>query len=77
IAWPRQMFFLLARELSGKSLPQIAMWCGNRDHSTVMYGARMARQRMERDPECLADYRACMEALGYRLSPERGPSDGE
>lgn len=41
----RKVFYYLAREMTSKSLPQIARVCG-RDHSTVLHGYQMARSQM-------------------------------
>jgi chromosomal replication initiation ATPase DnaA len=41
----RQIYYGLARELTSKSFPQIAYYCGNRDHSTAVYGARQVVDR--------------------------------
>jgi chromosomal replication initiation ATPase DnaA len=41
----RQIYYGLARELTTKSFPQIAYYCGNRDHSTAVYGARQVADR--------------------------------
>jgi len=42
----RQIAMYLARQLSGKSLPQIAKVMGDRDHTTVMHGVnKIARLR--------------------------------
>lgn len=45
IAWPRQMFCLLARELTAKSYPQIASFLG-RDHTTIMHGVAVQHERL-------------------------------
>lgn len=42
IAWPRMMAMKLAYELTGLSYPALGPHFGGRDHSTIMYGHRMA-----------------------------------
>lgn len=37
----RQEYFYRARIDTGKSYPEIAKYCGNRDHTTAIHGARM------------------------------------
>jgi chromosomal replication initiation ATPase DnaA len=39
-AWIRQRFFYEAILRTKASLPVIGRWCGHRDHTTVLYGAR-------------------------------------
>jgi len=38
---PRHAFFYWARRLTGKSYPQIGGFCGGRDHTTALHGARV------------------------------------
>ncbi len=40
IARPRQVAFLLSRELTPASLPKIGRFYGGRDHTTVLHGCR-------------------------------------
>jgi chromosomal replication initiation ATPase DnaA len=47
----RHAFMVAAREEMAKSYPLIGRTLGGRDHSTVQYGYRAARQRCESDPE--------------------------
>lgn len=69
IAEPRQMFYLLAHELTPKSLPQIGRWCGGRDHTTVMHGIKKAKERLRADAKFAELYRRCVYDLG-RMSPQ-------
>ncbi len=55
IAYPRFAAFLLIRERSGVSLPQIARTF-TRDHTSVMHGIRVARELLETDPAWRANY---------------------
>lgn len=50
----RQEFFYLARKLTNKSWPQISMFCGNKDHTTAIHGAKMHKKRMEAANEIAA-----------------------
>jgi chromosomal replication initiator protein len=50
IAWPRQLVMLLAREHTTASTPQIAKALGGRDHTTIIYGIREARVRVQDNP---------------------------
>lgn len=50
IARPRQEFYALAYETGRFSYPQIGRWCGGRDHSTVIYGARAHWKRVRPIP---------------------------
>lgn len=64
IARPRQVAMYLARELSGKSFPDIGRRFGNRDHTTVMHAVRAVEQRIREDDDTLLD----VEVLRERLS---------
>lgn len=49
-ALPRHIAMLLMQEhCPDKSLPQIGRFLGNRDHTTIMHGAKRARQLIETD----------------------------
>lgn len=63
----RQMYCLLARELTDKSGTQIAALIGNRHHTTVLYAARASRERAASDPEYAEHYAYCMRKLGRLL----------
>jgi len=41
---PRQTFMYLARRLTIKSLPQIGLYIGGRDHTTIMHGVARIEQ---------------------------------
>lgn len=51
LVWPRQLAMYLARELTSESLPAIGRSFGGRDHSTVLYACRRARDRLAGDPQ--------------------------
>lgn len=46
-AWPRQEAMLRMREETELSYPQIARLLRRKDHATVIYGVRAARQRIK------------------------------
>jgi hypothetical protein len=64
VARPRQIAMYLARELSGKSLPDIGRRFGNRDHTTVMHAVKAVQRRMYEDAEVLLDVEVLRERLG-------------
>ncbi|MBB4004461.1 helix-turn-helix domain-containing protein [Aurantimonas endophytica] len=41
VAFARHAFMYWARRLTGKSLPQIGRFCGDRDHTTVLHSVRI------------------------------------
>ena len=44
---PRAEFFYRAREEIGSSWPEMAQWCGGKDHATAIHGYRKHVWRME------------------------------
>jgi hypothetical protein len=54
---PRHMFFLLAREFTTASLPQVGRFCGGRDHTTVHSGTKRMRKLIASDAKLAADYK--------------------
>jgi chromosomal replication initiator protein len=48
-ARPRQMAYLVTRELTGRSYPMIGRMYGGRDHGTCHYGVRHMRALIARD----------------------------
>ena len=48
----RMIFYTIARDLTGASMPQIGRRCGGRDHSTILHGLRVVAEHPERfEPE--------------------------
>lgn len=45
----RHAFFFLARGLTERSFPQIGLYCGGRDHTTVIHGVRRCEKLMAED----------------------------
>jgi chromosomal replication initiator protein len=66
LAWPRQLAMYLAREITGESLPAIGRHFGGRDHTTVLYACRRARDRLDHD----GDARDTLVALQAVLAEE-------
>lgn len=50
VARPRQVAMYLARNVTGYSLPQIGLWYGNRDHTTVMHAVKRVEGLMRETP---------------------------
>ena len=60
---PRQAYYWLATKLTHHSYAAIARMCGNRDHTTVMHGVKVAEVWRERDEA----YRNILDTLMKRL----------
>lgn len=43
----RQVFYWLARRYTSHSLPQIGIYCGRKDHSTVLHGVNKIDQQID------------------------------
>jgi chromosomal replication initiator protein len=76
VVWPRQVAMYLARELTSESLPSIGRSFGGRDHSTVLYACRRARDRVERDPQARQAEQALRSLLTGPDSPPTPPTPG-
>ena len=61
----RQAAMFLARELCGKSLPQIARVFGDRDHTTILHACRRTEERLNGDPEI----KGLVEQVRYFFGP--------
>jgi chromosomal replication initiator protein len=59
VAVPRQICMYLARRLSNRSLEEIGVFFGGRDHTTVLHAERKVRRIMEHDPA----FRGLVEAI--------------
>jgi len=59
VAVPRQICMFLARRLSNRSLVEIGVFFGGRDHTTVLHAERKVRRMIERDPS----FRGLVEAI--------------
>ena len=63
---PRQIVMYLARELTPMSTPQIGARLGNRDHSTIIHGAKKIERRIASDvriAEAVSNIRARLKDL--------------
>jgi len=60
---PRQMAMLLSKELTDRSLPEIARAFGRRDHTTVMHACRKIKELRETDPYIEHDYKTLLKIL--------------
>lgn len=47
----RWIAMYLAREMTGRSFPEIGRMFGDRDHTTVMHACRRMAERVQREPE--------------------------
>ena len=56
IARPRQVAMALAKELTGKSLPEIGLAFGGRDHTTVLHACRKVVELQAEDSAIREDY---------------------
>ena len=50
IARPRQVAYYMARTITKHSLPELGLWYGGRDHTTVMHGFRKIERLMAESP---------------------------
>lgn len=55
---PRQIAMCLAKQLTGKSLPEIGRRFGNRDHTTVLHAVRKMEARYVSTPKFAAEFDA-------------------
>jgi chromosomal replication initiator protein len=51
ISWPRQLAILLARDLTGASLPELGRAFGGRNHATILHSCRRVAERVIHNPE--------------------------
>lgn len=59
----RQIAMSLAKELTSRSLPEIAAAFGGRDHTTVLYATRKIKELRESDADIAEDYRNLLRIL--------------
>lgn len=50
VARPRQVACYIGRQLTTYSLPQIGLWYGNRDHTTILHACRKVESLMRESP---------------------------
>lgn len=67
----RQEIFWRLHEIGAYTLHQIGYWMGGRDHTTVLHGVRMHRERIgERAmPSCSRDHHSLARARGVMVTP--------
>jgi chromosomal replication initiator protein len=63
IAHPRQVAMYLCRELTERTIPEIAASFGGRDHSTVLHAINKTEERLRADPKLAADIEALRRVL--------------
>jgi chromosomal replication initiator protein len=63
IAYPRQVATFLAKQLTDKSLQEIGMKMGKRDHATVIYSIKKLEQMLEIDSAIAAEINKLTELL--------------
>ena len=63
IVQARQIGFFMARNLTGRSYPEIARRFGDRDHTTAIYGYQKILRRCESDAEFAAEIKALQRKL--------------
>lgn len=51
VALPRQITMYLIRKYCEKSYPDIGIWLGGKDHSTILHGVRTITSDIDRDPD--------------------------
>lgn len=51
MALPRQIAVYLTREMTDKSLPQIGVLFGGRDHSTILHSCNEIDKKVKNSPE--------------------------
>jgi chromosomal replication initiator protein len=63
IARPRQIAMALAKELTDRSLPEIASVFGGRDHTTVLHACRTIKELVKSDANIAEDYKNLLRIL--------------
>lgn len=74
-SWPRQIAMSLARKHTRRSLPQLGLDF-RKHHTTIMWGDRNARARIEFDNEQREIFEACDAAVSEALSAHRAKLRG-
>lgn len=67
---PRQIAMYFARELSGRSFPEIARRFGGRDHTTAIHGCNKVRRGIEANPMFAAELEAIKRLIMHSVSLE-------
>jgi chromosomal replication initiation ATPase DnaA len=66
--WARQLVCWLARDMTSLSTTQIAERLGNRDHTTIMHGARQVARKMRADPAIEEEVMMLTKLITERIS---------
>lgn len=74
VARPRQVSMYLAKQLTPRSLPDIGIRHGDRDHTTVIHAVRQVNKLRAQDPEFDADVVEIARLLG--CAAELAVADG-
>ena len=67
--WARHETCYLMRRFTNFSLPQIAGWMGNRDHTTVWHSCHTVTARMLSDPTYAAEIGSMVQKLEPAMAP--------
>lgn len=65
VAFPRQVAMFLIHELLKMSYPQIGRCFGGKDHTTVLYGVRLIKERLETDAGLAIQVHTLRKALAH------------
>lgn len=68
-SWPRFVAYILARRHTNRSYPQLGLFFGARDHTTIMHGERRGVALAIASPEFAAALLAAEQKLIERLPP--------
>ena len=63
VCTPRQIAMYLCREMTDKSLPQIARSFNKKDHTTVIHAWRKVKEKMQADPDMVRDVERVRETV--------------
>jgi chromosomal replication initiator protein len=66
LSQPRQIAMFLARKHTSLSFPELAREFGNRDHTTIVHGARKIEQEIKRSPDLEYQVQLIEQSLGLR-----------
>lgn len=68
IVLARHVVMYLAKTLTTRSLPDIAHWIGNKDHTTVLHAVKKIAKKMQTDTRLVEDI-AAVRLLAIGLNP--------
>ncbi|WP_458760523.1 helix-turn-helix domain-containing protein [Afipia sp. TerB] len=70
IVKPRQIYMYLAKKLTTRSYPEIARFCGGRDHTTAIWACQQVERFIVADPKIADAVKALTEELSATREPE-------